>query len=155
MASMTRTELKDIVKECIMEVLLEGLDASAKPVPTRQTEQVKRAVGPIPIKRAPDASFSTGASKVANQAQGRRQALPHAVSALASEFHGEQRNVMQQIFEDTARNTLPSQMTAERSPGAALAERADLMSPVSDVDPMSLFDGASNWAELAFSSKNN
>jgi len=29
------------------------------------------------------------------------------------------------------------------------------MSPTSDVDPMSLFDGASNWAELAFASKNN
>jgi hypothetical protein len=62
---------------------------------------------------------------------------------------------MQQIFEDTARNTLPSQLTADRSPAAALAERADAMSGTSDIDPMSLFDGASNWAELAFSSKNN
>jgi len=155
MASMTRSELKDIVKECIMEVLLEGLDASAKPTPTRQTEQVRRGPTPAPAKRASDTSFSAGANKIANQAQGRRQELPPAVTALASEFHGEQRNVMQQIFEDTARNTLPSQINADRSPGAALADRADSMSSASDIDPMSLFEGASNWAELAFSSKNN
>ena len=109
----------------------------------------------MPVKRGANTTFAAGANKVASQAQGRRMDVPPSVAALASEFHGEQRNVMQQIFEDTARNTLPSQLTADRSPGAALAERADAMSPTSDIDPMSLFDGASNWAELAFSSKNN
>lgn len=153
MASMTRSELKEIVKECIMEVLLEGLDSSVRAAPSRQNEQVRRNV--LPVKRGLDASFSAGANKVANQAQGRRLDVPPSVTNLASEFHGEQRDIMQQIFEDTARNTLPSQLTADRSPAAALAERADAMSGTSDIDPMSLFDGASNWAELAFSSKNN
>lgn len=153
MASMTRSELKEIVKECIMEVLLEGLDSSTRSVPSRQTEQVRRDV--MPVKRGANTTFAAGANKIASQAQGKRMDVPPSVAALASEFHGEQRNIMQQIFEDTARNTLPSQLTADRSPGAALAERADAMSPTSDIDPMSLFDGASNWAEIAFSSKNN
>jgi hypothetical protein len=53
---------------------------------------------------------------------------------------------MQQIFEDTARNTLPAQLTAERNPAAAMSQAQG----VPDVDPMSMFDGASNWADLAF-----
>lgn len=60
---------------------------------------------------------------------------------------------MQDIFEDTARNTLPSQLTAERSPMAALSEHADAISQSSNIDPMELFEGSSNWAELAFNSK--
>lgn len=150
MASMTRNELKEIVKECIMEVLLEGLDTSIRAKPARQTESVQRS-SPLP-RPLPDPSFSAGANRVASQAQGRKSPPP-AVTNLAAEFHGEQRGIMQDIFEDTARNTLPAQITADRSPGAALAVRADNQSPVSDLDPMSLFEGSSNWAELAFTSK--
>jgi hypothetical protein len=152
MASMTRSELKDIVKECIMEVLLEGLDSAVreKPQPRRQVESQQRSVAPV--NRSLDKTFSAGANRIANQAQGRRPPPP-AVTELASEFHGEQRDIMQMIFEDTARTTLPSQMTADRSPAAALSAHADALSPTSDIDPMSIFDGASNWAELAFTSK--
>lgn len=150
MASMTRSELKDIVKECIMEVLLEGLDSSTRDKPQRQTEATRRQVAPV--NRSPDKSFAAGANRIANQAQGRKEPPP-AVTALASEFHGEQRDIMQMIFEDTAKNTLPSQLTAERSPAAALSARADALSSTADIDPMSIFDGASNWAELAFTSK--
>jgi len=151
MASMTRNELKDIVKECIMEVLLEGLDPSSRSKQTlsRQDETVRRQVAPV--NRNPDRSFSAGANRVASQAG--RKGPPPAVAELASEFHGEQRDIMQMIFEDTARNTLPSQLTADRSPAAALSAHADSLSPTSDIDPMSIFDGASNWAELAFTSK--
>ena len=87
MASMTRSELKDIVKECIMEVLLEGLDSSTRDKPQRQTEAARRQV--TPVNRSPDKSFAAGANRIANQAQGRKEPPP-AVTALASEFHGEQ-----------------------------------------------------------------
>jgi hypothetical protein len=150
MASMTRNELKDIVKECIMEVLLEGLDSSTRDKPQRQTEAARRQV--TPVNRPLDKSFAAGANRIANQAQGRKEPPP-AVTALASEFHGEQRDIMQMIFEDTARNTLPSQITADRSPAAALSARVDSFSSTSEIDPMTMFDGASNWEELAFTNK--
>jgi hypothetical protein len=144
--AITRNELKDLIKECILEVMLEGIrpNEGSKQV----TEQIRKPTPPpVTSKKHLDSiSFSTGASRVAEQAQGRRL-TPPVVADLASAFPKEQRDIMQQIFEDTARNTLPSQMTAERNPAAAAQ-----MTAATGVDPMSIFEGASNWAELAFSS---
>jgi len=147
MASLTKAELKDIVKECILEVLLEGLRGGEEPPARPQRESLNRPA-PAPKKHLDSIAFSAGASRVAEQAQGRRAPIP-AVANLASEFPKEERGIMQQIFEDTARNTLPAQMTAERNPAAAMS----VAQGVPDVDPMSLFEGSSNWAELAFSAE--
>ncbi len=146
MASLTRAELKDIVKECILEVLLEGIRPAEEEAPRPQRESVNRPVAPAK-KHLDNVTFSAGASRVADQAQGRRPPS-QAVKNLAAEFPKEERGIMQQIFEDTARNTLPAQMTAERNPAAA----ASMAHGVADVDPMSLFEGSSNWSDLAFSS---
>jgi hypothetical protein len=144
MMAITRNELKDLIKECILEVMLEGIKPNESP---RQVVEQARKPSSPPVtskKHLDSISFSTGASRVAEQAQGRRQPPP-VVADLASAFPKEQRDIMQQIFEDTARNTLPSQMTAERNPAAAAH-----MTATTGVDPMSIFEGASNWADLAF-----
>lgn len=150
--ALTRSELKEIVKECILEVMLEGIRPNSKEVTRPMQESApRRQQQQAPAKSHLDSiSFGSGAAKVANQAQGRKN-IPVA-SDLASGFPAEQRNVMQQIFEDTARNTLPAQLTAERSPASAMAQRADEMNGTLNVDPMSIFEGSSNWAELAFAS---
>lgn len=149
--ALTRSELKDIIKECILEVMLDGIRSGDRSESLQMQESVKRVPAqPTAGKKHLDSiSFGNGASKVASQAQGRRSPPP-AVSDLASAFPTEQQDIMKQIFEDTARNTLPAQMTADRSPAAALAQRADDLTGVSKVDPMSIFEGASNWADLAF-----
>jgi hypothetical protein len=149
--AMTRTELKDIIKECILEVMLEGIRPKEDEAPARPVRESARPAPPTVGKKHLDSiSFGSGAAKVANQAQGRRAPIP-AVNDLTTAFPADQRDTMRQIFEDTARNTLPSQMMADRSPHAAISQRADEMSGVSGVDPMSIFEGASNWADLAFS----
>lgn len=157
---MTRSELKEIIKECILEVMLDGVRPSQKDE-TRQVHESSRRLDPMMGKRESQQaqqtskkhldsiSFNSGVAKVANQAQGRRLPPP-VVNDLASAFPAEQRDIMKHIFEDTARNTLPAQMTADRSPAAALAQRADDLNGTTSVDPMSIFEGASNWADLAF-----
>jgi hypothetical protein len=150
--ALTRSELKEIIKECILEVMLEGINPGGRNERHAVQETTRKpAPQQIPVgkKHLDSISFATGATKVANQAQGRRP-VPPAINELASSFPAEQRDIMKQIFEDTARNTLPSQMTADRSPAAALAQRADDVNGVTNVDPMSMFEGASNWADLAF-----
>jgi hypothetical protein len=143
MGSLTRSDLKDIVKECIIEVMLEGLRADSKPQLQKESTQRDQ---PLSMKKHLDSiSFSAGAAKVADQAQGRRSTIT-AVSNLVSEFPKEQQGIMQQMFEDTARNTLPGQLTADRNPAAAQSQ----MNEVASSDPMKIFDGASNWADLAF-----
>jgi hypothetical protein len=150
--ALTRSELKDIIKECILEVMLEGINPGARPQ-AKNVQESSRAPAALPSgkKHLDSISFSDGASRVASQAQGRK-AIPPIVNELATAFPVEQRDIMKQIFEDTVRNTLPSQMSAERSPGSALAQRADDVNGVTNVDPMSIFEGASNWADLAFAS---
>ncbi len=157
---MTRSELKDIIKECILEVMLDGVRSGQKDE-GRQVHESSRRSDMTLGKREPQQAqqtgkkhldsinFANGAARVANQAQGRKLSPP-IVNELASAFPAEQRDIMKTIFEDTARNTLPSQMTADRSPAAALAQRADDLSGTTSVDPMSIFEGASNWADLAF-----
>jgi len=148
MRSLTRSDLKDIVKECIIEVMLEGLRADSKPQLQKESTQRESTQRdqPLSMKKHLDSiSFSAGAAKVADQAQGRRSTIT-AVSNLVSEFPKEQQGIMQQMFEDTARNTLPGQLTADRNPAAAQSQ----MNEVASSDPMKIFDGASNWADLAF-----
>ena len=157
---MTRSELKEIIKECILEVMLDGIRSGEKPEDRQVQESPRRSeqvlgkrdshqVQQMGKRHLDSIDFASGASKVANQAQGRR-APPPVVNELASAFPAEQQDIMKQIFEDTVRNTLPAQMTADRSPAAALAQRADDLSGTTGLDPMSIFDGASNWADLAF-----
>lgn len=157
---MTRSELKEIIKECILEVMLDGIRSGEKSE-GRQVQESSRRSDPMSGKRESQQvqqagkkhldsiSFANGASRVANQAQGRKLPAP-VVNELASAFPAEQRDIMKNIFEDTARNTLPAQMTADRSPSAALAQRADDLNGTTNIDPMSIFEGASNWADLAF-----
>lgn len=149
---MTRTELKEIIKECILEVMLDGIRSGEKPEPRQVQEAARRPPQQSNVsgkKHLDSISFNSGVAKVANQAQGRKLPPP-VVNELASAFPAEQRDIMKHIFEDTARNTLPAQMTADRSPAAALAQRADDLNGTTNVDPMSIFEGASNWADLAF-----
>ena len=148
--ALTRSELKDIIKECILEVMLEGIKPGTKAQVKTVQESTRQAAPQTSGKKHLDSiSFSDGVSRVANQAQGRKS-IPPAVNDLATAFPVEQRDIMKQIFEDTVRNTLPAQMSAERSPASALAQRADDVNGVTNVDPMSIFEGASNWADLAF-----
>lgn len=149
--ALTRSELKEIIKECILEVMLEGIKPSEKSE-RRGVQETARRQAPAPVsskKHLDSINFANGAARVADRAQGRK-IPPPVVNELTSAFPAEQRDIMKQIFEDTARNTLPAQMTADRSPAAALAQRADDMSGTTNVDPMSIFEGASNWADLAF-----
>ena len=158
---MTKSELKEIIKECILEVMLDGIRSGESPADRRVHENTRRPepmlgkrdshqVQQMGKKHLDSISFVDGVSRVASQAQGRKSPPP-VVNELASAFPAEQQNIMKQIFEDTIKNTLPNQMTADRSPNAALAQRADDLNGTTNVDPMSLFEGSSNWAELAFS----
>lgn len=149
---MNRDQLKDIVKECLMEILLEGLDSGHNKSPIKEGTATSRG-RPVPSRKShlDSVNFSSGASRVANMAQGKRE-IPQHVSQLAasvaSSFDMKQKDVMQNIFEDTIRNTLPSQVSADTVPGMG----ASHVGPVVNADPMDLFEGASNWAELAFAS---
>jgi len=129
---MKRNELKALIKECVVEVLHEGLGgatASAlRESVSPRTSQKRR--GKLPRKSTtkqtsrPVVEVDTGISKDP---------------------------IMQSIFNDTAATTLQEQVASERRGAPLVAEGADRAAHfMAEHDPEEIFDGVSNWADLAF-----
>ena len=147
MANLSRNVLKDLVKECLVEILAEGLannsealtEAPARKVATKR-QQPARRVGPDLI--------SMGGKK---QAKKPNAALEQRIRAASGG-----NDIMESILRDTAKNTLPNMVAAEGK-GTADQSMAQRMSrgdaatkAMAATDPMDIFDNAGNWATLAF-----
>ena len=143
MAKLSRTALKGLVKECLVEILAEGLamDAAKSRVSSVAplTESRKRIV-----KKEPKRTKAN-----IEAAQDRHS---HLVDSLAGSDP-----VMQDIFNDTLRNTITAQSTvSENSSHAQRMVHGDTATKeMISSDPMALFEGSSSWASLAFSNTEN
>lgn len=157
MSKFTRDQLKDLVKECLVELLSEGLASSpvrsahpgdmSRMVEERQAS--RNAPGPRHAALPPRSQSPALNSTVFNSAPAKRPAAPtppprrpaiiDSVGQITSD------PILSQILADTATTTLQEQIDAESSrPGApSLHESVGA--------PMDLFEGAQNWAALAFS----
>ena len=130
---MSRSKLKELIKECIVEVLSEGIGAS-----NLSESSAMRTKPKMPQARKTARSRALDSIKF-------DQRVNEAASSITSD------PVMQSIFSDTAKTTLQDQLQhASSTPsvpiGADAATRAAALS-----SPEDLFEGASNWAALAFS----
>ena len=131
MAKLKRSVLKQLIKECLVEILIEGIDAES------QEDQLIEAV--ISSKKTkfqkPQAGYLPSNSKkpVINE---------NAVAAMSG---GD--DVMAEIFRDTAQTTLRSQ-GVKNDKLRVPADNAAAV--VANHDPTDLFEGAGNWAKLAF-----
>ena len=128
MAKVSRAVLKSLVKECLVEILSEGLVGASE-----QIQESKRVAAK---KKPPQRKRKTV----------KKDIIPETVRGVTDD------PLMQSIFADTARTTLQEQTQADRrnvAPMDAQARMADA------VDPSDAFgEAAQNWAALAFSEKN-
>lgn len=141
---MTRKELKSLIKECLVEILTEGLggslDASVGSVKgMAESRQAKPRQQP-PKGRQFDPRLDAPV--------GQRRANPALSQAIAAESGGNP--LMASILADTANTTLQEMLSAEsRGPSAATGhyERQ-----VEAAAPEDLFgeEAAGRWADLAF-----
>lgn len=139
----SKNQLKQIVKECLLEILSEGM-GNINNMGASSTTPSSRVV--------PLASRSNSMPTNSVNENTRRQPNS-ALTAAVNEVAGGDR-LMASIFEETARTTLTRQAQAERN-GYAREAHADLASEVaSEATPEQMFgeDVSSKWAELAFSS---
>ena len=138
---MTRSELRDIVKECLIEILSDGIGPMNESRPA--VKQQKQAV---PARRSPldeRASIS------------RRPTVPtFAVNTITND------PVMQGIFADTVGTLQRQNENGHNAPGQsstpwlAGAPPADNAARVmSENNPDQLFEGSDRWADLAFMQK--
>lgn len=146
MNKVNRTQLKELIKQCILEVLSEGIDTSAKNLSeSRHTLSISR-----PQNRTPIVNRQT-------QQQNRKfdpaldTPIPRLNSAVKSAAGGDR--VLESILKDTAMTTLQEQIAAgDESATGASTHRTQ---PVEQFkgDPMEVFgDVSDRWAALAFDS---
>lgn len=146
MAKVKRSVLKEIVKECLLEILFEGIDSE----PGYDKETIREARQPR--RRVPRPSSNDLATAVRNSTNNQkpvRQETPKEgfresfVTAAVAELTDDA--LMTELLADTAQTTLREQKEGKRVPAdnaAAVIDEADDMSQI--------FENASNWAAIAF-----
>jgi hypothetical protein len=154
MSKLTRGQLKDLVKECLVEILSEGLATptarmNAPSSTVKMNVQERQAVRPIPTRAQSPAlnavSFSN--TNLKTPQKNFESAVKQNVSLLTSD------PIMSSIFSDTAATTLQEQIGADSSPGNMIPDEMIAGSDSgTDVEGMDIFSESSKkWAALAFS----
>ncbi|MBT7914881.1 hypothetical protein HN588_13340 [Candidatus Bathyarchaeota archaeon] len=163
MAKMTRGALKGLVKECLIEILAEGIASS----PEALTESVS-AVDTRSAQRGPGLGLSEALHRPRSAALDtpRQVANPNFdrnVEAAVNQITSDP--ILQEILSDTARGSLQNLGGQDSSMGSnvlagAMGRPSPTAGPTMNGDPAQVFDqiapGASDkWAHLAFASKKN
>ena len=157
MAKLSKSILKEIVKECIVEIFEESFFPSQNPlsesVQTKRTKRpnTNRGRSQPAINTRPSLDTVSYGSPVA-----RNESFDNKINAVTRNITSDP--LMTEIFKDTAKTTMQSQASAEtgrRQPSVlASGDRAAIKA--SQSDPMDLFsESASKWATLAFSESIN
>lgn len=128
----TRNQLKSIVKECLVEILAEGVGGPVLKLNESKNQPVQKINKVI---------------KQQNRFQEQSAALKEAIRV---ESGGN--NVMAEILADTARTTLPNMLESDRSRRTALPSGGVVERTVASSTPEELFgeEATSKWADLAF-----
>ena len=136
---MKRSELKSIVKECLLEILMEGVATNS----SKQT--TNEAVSQTPRRRTLDYVLPAGHEKqsTSKHSQVNEHTRKNVTTKIVENIVPND-PVMASIFEDTASTTLREQVAADSGRGLPAKDTG--------VDPTTLFEGADNWAALAFAS---
>jgi len=139
MAKVKRSVLKEIVKECLLEILFEGIDS--EPGYIEDEEPIREAKRPRRASRPSSKSLSQAVAQKQKQQKKpiREDLVNHAVEELTTD------PIMASIYADTAQTTLQEQREGRRVPAdnaAAIVESSE--------DISNIFEGANNWAAIAF-----
>ena len=159
MAKLTRAAIKEIVKECLVEILQEGLDSTDVMVESRGRKSQSKGL----MREATSSSrgSSSRGSALDNITYGQKnksiknESFESNVEKITSQMTSDP--VLSSILADTARTTLQEQTVAEvKGPGSSLVatsaagDRA--ARDMSKSDPLDIFSESSQkWAALAFS----
>ena len=169
MNSKSKTALKNIVKECLIEILAEGLVGNKKATISESREL--RGAMQESYERSSNRNISERTLQQPTQVSRSRQASQRRPSYLDSIKMGvdsaseKQTNVIQNkvksitsdpimsdILADTAMTTLREQKEGARPSGPAISAQGDKAAKIVDQSsPEELFGGqSSKWADLAF-----
>ena len=153
MAKITKLKLKDAVKECLIEILQEGLTQSSDLVESKfsrrnNLNESMRTQSSRSNTQAPRTSVYDKMVVRPPSQQTQHQAIKEQIVSQMTEDP-----ILADIFADTAQTTMVEQKVAERAGPARMTAGSDAAArQVATSDPQDLFgESANNWAALAFS----
>jgi len=137
MSSITKQQLKSVVKECLLEILSEGVGSSLN-------ESLKRKDDNSSVHRRSPALDRT---VVSSQKRTITNSLKETIRAEAGG-----NLVLAEILSDTAKTTLPSMLESEDRRGNYIPPTGNIERKVAMSTPDQLFgeEVSSKWADLAF-----
>jgi len=143
MAKLTRTALKSIVKECLVEILAEGLASTGETLLESRSAQVRKPKAKKTSSHLDSISYNNKSTLSEN--------LLNKINSTTND------PVMADILKDTALNTLPNQIGADQNMSYVhrVSQGDQATKVMAQSDPLDMFEGASNWATLAFSQPTN
>jgi hypothetical protein len=160
MAKISKRVLKSVVKDCLVEILQEGLMGSHSPDSSRlsNSDQISalnehKTRSSTKNRAQSSTPRRTGLDNISyySQEQTSRQIDESKIKAVSQSLTSDP--VMSSIFEDTARTTLQEQYQAERAgPAHSQGDAASRKAAVSNPDEL-FGESADKWAALAFSDK--
>ena len=164
MSRITKNELKSIVKECLVEILAEGL-IPGNISPTRKRKNLSEAISNHKNNTKTSISKLNKGKKVSHNQRSYLDSIKYQnntntnnnskINTLINKTSARLSSdpLMRDILADTAKNTLQEQISAESNKKFTNSKPADAAARVvSENDPSDIFGGASkNWATLAFS----
>ncbi len=147
MAKLNRNALKSLIKECLVEILSEGLGETSE-VQLTETRQPSRRRKKT--QRSRQERHEQHVRRPALDSISFKEKVNERVSAMTSD------PVMASIFQDTAATTLQEQVSANSNKSShaeqVMANGDAAAKAISGADPNDMFgDAAANWATLAFS----
>jgi hypothetical protein len=139
MAKLSRNQLKGLIKECLIEVLVEGLNPGSKSEPLLEQARSSK-------KRASRSGSPQKSLRPALDSVKFNQSVTESVAAITSD------PTLANILTDTARTTLQDQLGEEASHGRQVSINGDpAAKQAANSDPADMFgEAANNWAALAF-----
>ena len=140
-----RSELKAIIKECLLEIIIEGSPKTViENVRNRNTPEkvVREAIAPLPAKASLEKIFPGGAPPRGKESGSKK--TPASTNQFLNLINDP---VMAAMFAETANSGLVETMASEKSSPMSANPIVD-----TGLDPL-LFEGSQNWANIAFAEK--
>ena len=140
---LTKDELKDIVKVCLVEILEEGLLKSSSLVESKNKRQKRRSQ---PIQQKKDQRKDSYLNKIAY-----KKSAPKINTNLSTD------SLINEMLADTAKSTLQEQIAADRKKNVIAVSNVDNATmQVANNELNDLFgnEAADKWSKLAFFDKN-
>tara|TARA_R110001592_G_scaffold6744_3_gene36387 strand:- start:849 stop:1322 length:474 start_codon:yes stop_codon:yes gene_type:complete len=144
MAKVKRSVLKQLIKECLVEILVEGISADSN-----IANALVEAATPRPSSTKKDTQYNTEVKRINSQRERLDKVKTSTkndqmISTLTED------PMMADIFRDTAETTLQQQGISNNPKDSRPVARDAASQTVANNNLEDLFESAGNWAALAF-----